>query len=109
MNANIDTGFKISWTQTEIKLPQSFFGYANIFTSIVKFEYFTAMTGTSLCYFQISVCAVDVLPTMGPSSSDTRISAPISPKSRGWKMSHAHPTTSSTRALRKTDRTLQYA
>lgn len=46
---------------------------------------------------------------MGPSSSDTRISAPISPKSRGWKMSHAHPTTSSTRALKKTDRMLQYA
>lgn len=52
MNANMDTGFKVSWTEIEIKHPQSFFGYANIFTSIVKFEYFTVMTGTSLCCFK---------------------------------------------------------
>ena len=52
---------------------------------------------------------VFISPTVCPSSWEIRISAPIRPNSRGWKMSHAHPTTSSTRALRNTAHTKMYS
>lgn len=67
-----------------------------IYICAATFESDTHITMVSLCHIVNRVCVVS--PTVCPSNSQTRISAPISPKSSGWNKSHAHPTTSSTRA-----------
>lgn len=91
-------------------LRRRFFGDANIFTYIqshLNLSPWKQPCVRVLFYFKhFCVCVVVASPTVSPSNSQTRISAPINPKSRGWNTSHAHPTTSSTRALRQTERNI---